>query len=239
MHSRKSLSPRRAALVLWLAALGTAATAAAADPLQTALNHMDQAATKFKGLSADVVKISHNALLNEDDKFSGTMAVRRGPKPRELRALVDVQQPDRKKVLLTSHHVEMYYPRTNTVQIIDLDRKNSAMVDQFLLLGFGSTSAEIQKAYVVKLGGAETVAGHNSVRLILTPKSPDVLAKLTQVELWMSEMSDTLGIAVQQKFWEPGGDYELATYTNIKLHAALQELKWDIPKDAKKDVLNK
>ncbi len=110
------------------------------------------------------------------------------------------------------------------------------MVDQFLLLGFGSTSAEIQNAYEVKLGGPETVAGQKTVRLVLTPKSPEVLAKLTKVELWIS---DSLGIAVQQKFWEPGGDYEFTTYTNVKLNPVPQELKWDIPKDAHKDILNK
>jgi len=88
----------------------------------------------------------------------------------------------------------------------------------------------------VKPGGAETVAGQKSVHLILTPKSPDVLAKLTKVELWIS---DILGIAVQQKFWEPGGDYELATYTNVKLNLVPQELKWDLPKDVHKEILNK
>ncbi len=197
---------------------------------------MDQAAATFKGLSADVTKISHNALLNEDDSFTGTMAVRRGPKPHDLRVVVDIRKPDAKKVLLTSHRVEMYYPKNNTVQIIDLDRKNSAMVDQFLLLGFGSTSAEIQKAYDVKLGGPETAAGQKTMRLVLTPKSKDMLAKLTKMELWIS---DSLGVAVQQQVWEPGGDYELATYTNVKLIPVPQELKWDIPKDAHKDILNK
>ena len=87
----------------------------------------------------------------------------------------------------------------------------------------------------MELGGPETVAGQKTVRLVLTPKSPDVLAKLTKVELWIS---DTLGIAVQQKFWEPGGDYELTTYTNVKLNPVPQELKWDIPKNAVPEKLN-
>lgn len=233
MRSRQSLLSRHAALVVCLAGIG--GVASAADPAQPTLDRMDQAATKFKGLSADVTKISHYAVVNDDDKFSGTMAVRCGPKPRDLRAIVDIRKPDPKKVLLTSHHVEMYYPKTNTRQVVDLDKKGSKMVDQFLLLGFGSTSAEILKAYKVDFGGPETVAGQKTVRLVLIPRSPEVLAKLTRVELWIS---DTLGIAVQQKFWEPGGDYELATYTNVKLHTVPQELKWVLPKDAKTEKLN-
>ena len=233
MRSRQSLLSRHAALVVCLAGIGSAASAA--DPAQPTLDRMDQAAPKFKGLSADVIKVSHNALLNDDDKFSGTMVVHCGAKLRDLRAVVDIRKPDPKKVLLTSHRVEMYYPKTNTVQVIDLDKKGAAMVDQFLLLGFGSTSAEIRKAYKVDFGGPETVAGQKTVRLVLTPKSPEVLAKLTQVELWIS---DTLGIAVQQKFTEPGHDYELATYTNVKLHTVPQELKWVVPKGAKPEKLN-
>lgn len=235
MRFHKSFAPLQAAVVLCLAGI-CAAAASGADQLQATLDRMDKEAARFKGLSADVTKISHNAVLNADDRFTGTMAVRRGPKPRELRAVVEIPPPDEKRVLLTSHHVEVYYPKNNTLQIVDLDRKGGAMVDQFLLLGFGSTSAEIQKAYDVKLGGAETVAGQKTVRLVLTPKSPEVLAKLTKVELWIS---DTLNIAVQQQFWEPGGDYELATYTKVNLNIVSQELKWSVPKNAHKEVLNK
>jgi len=235
MHSRKSVSPRHAALALCAAVMCASALAASADQLQATFDRMDRAAASFKGLSAEVTKVSHNALLNEDDAFTGTMAVKNGPKTHDLRAVVDILHPDPKKVLLTGHKVEMYYPKINTVQTVDLDRKGRALVDQFLLLGFGSTSAEIRKAYDVKPSGAETVAGQKTVRLLLTPKSQDVLAKLTKVELWIS---DTLGIAVQQKFWEPGDDYELLTYTNVRLHTVPQELKWDVPKNAKQEKLN-
>ncbi len=235
MFSLQLFRPRHAALALYIAGVCAGAQAASADPLQATFARMDRAAAGFKGLAADVTKISHNALLNEDESFTGTMAVR-CHKPHELRAVVDVLNPDARKVLLTRHKVEVYYPKKNSVQIIDLDKKDSKMVDQFLLLGFGSTSEEIRDAYAVKLGGTETVAGQKTVRLVLTPKAPDVLAKLTLVELWIS---DTLGIAVQQKFWEPGGDYTLATYTNIKLNPMPQELKWDIPKDAHREILNK
>jgi outer membrane lipoprotein-sorting protein len=235
MHPRKSLSSRCAALVLWLAAVGTAAAAAAPDPLEAALARMDLAAANFKGLSADVAKVAHNALLNDDDRFNGTIAVRR-PRARELTFVLDILPPDPKKVRLTGHKLEMYYPKKNELQIVDLDKKGSKVVDQFMLLGFGSTSAELRSAYRLEFGGPETVAGQKSVRLVLTPKAPEVLAKLPKFELWLS---DSMGIAVQQKLWEPGGDYEMATYTNIRLGAGPGELKWDVPKDAKKDVLNK
>jgi len=146
MYSRKPIPSRHAALALWVAGICVAAPAGGADQLQATFDRMDRAAASFKGLSAEVTKISHNALLNEDDSFTGSIAVRRGPKQRDLRAVVDILHPDPKKVLLTGHKVEMYYPKTNTKQIIDLDKKGSKMVDQFLLLGFGSASVEIRNA---------------------------------------------------------------------------------------------
>ncbi|MGB7759327.1 MAG: outer membrane lipoprotein carrier protein LolA [Bryobacteraceae bacterium] len=236
MHSRKIFPPRHAALALWMAGTCAAALAAGADQLQATLDRMDRAAAGFKGLSADLTQVSHTDVINVDEKSSGSMAVR-CPKPHELRARVDILEPkpDAKKVLLTPHRVEMYYPKNNTVQIIDLDRKSSSLVHQFMLLGFGSTSAEIRNSYKVELGGPETVAGQKTVRLVLTPRSADVLAQLTKVELWIS---DTLGIAVQQKLYEPGDDYILATYTNVKLNPGTPELKWDIPKNAVPQKLN-
>jgi len=234
MYSRTLFLPRRIVLIVWIAATCGAALAGGADELEATFARMDRASATFKGLSADVTRASHNALLNEDDTASGTMAVRR-TRSHELRALVDILRPDAKKVLLTGHKVQMYFPKTNTVQMIDLDKKGSKMIDQFLLLGFDSSSGEIRSAYKVELAGAETVAGQKTVRLVLTPKAQDVLARLTKVELWIS---DTLGIAVQQKFWEPDGDYELATYTNVKLNPVPQELKWDIPRNATPEKLN-
>jgi outer membrane lipoprotein-sorting protein len=235
MSSRPPSSRRHAALALWIAGFGAAMLANGADDLDAAFDRIDRASITFKGLSANVTQVSHNAVLNEDESLTGTMAVRL-PKPHELRALVDIRKPDAKQVFLTGHKVELYYPKTKTVQIIDLDRKGSALVDQFLLLGFGSNSAEIRKSYDVECGGPETVAGQKTVRLVLVPRSADLRTKLTKVELWIS---DTLGLAVQQKFWEPGGDYTLATYTNMRLNPSSLELKWELPKDVHRENLNK
>jgi outer membrane lipoprotein-sorting protein len=233
MFSSKLFPPRHAVLALWMALTCAAALAAGTDQLQATRDRMDRAAAGFKGLSADLTQVSHTAVLNMDEAFTGSMKVRRFK--HELGAVVDIQPPNAKKVLLTRHEVKMYYPKNNSVQIFDLDRKDAHLINQFWLLGFGSDSAELRNSYKLELGGPETVAGQKTVRLVLTPKSADVLAQLTKVELWIS---DTLGIAVQQKFWEPGDDYILATYRNVKLYPSPPELKWDIPKNAKPEKLN-
>ncbi|HWB87158.1 MAG TPA: outer membrane lipoprotein carrier protein LolA [Bryobacteraceae bacterium] len=198
------------------------------NSLESVFARMDRAASSFKGLSADLKKVSHTAVINEDTVDIGTILVKR-PKPHQVRLLVKIQQPDPKDVYIEGHKVQIYTPKSATVQEYDLG-KNKNLIDQFLLLGFGSTSAELKSAYNIQLVGADSIAGQSAARIALVPKSPDVLAHLLKVELWIS---DATGIPVQQKFYLPSGDFNLATYTNIKLNPDLPDsvMKLNVSKD--------
>jgi outer membrane lipoprotein-sorting protein len=109
------------------------------------------------------------------------------------------------------------------------------MVEQLLLLGFGSTSGDLQSAYSVRYLGPEAAAGEPAQRLELTPKDKEMLQHFRKIELWIA---DSNGIAVQQKFYEPGKNYNLAEFTHIDLRTRVTEadLKLKIPKDAHKEA---
>jgi outer membrane lipoprotein-sorting protein len=211
-------------------------TPAADSSLAATLARMDEAAAKFKGLEADMQEISHTAVINEDSVSVGTIALKR-PKSNDIRVLFDFKPPNPKRVLIAGVKVDCYYPGINTVQEYDLGKSRS-LVEQFMLLGFGSNSKDLESAYSIRLGGPETVAGQSATRLELIPKSKDVLAHLNRVDLWIS---DAMGIAVQQKLFEPGGDYLLATYTNIKLRPNLPDsaVRLDLPKSVKREYPQK
>jgi outer membrane lipoprotein-sorting protein len=198
--------------------------------LAATLARMDEAAAKFKGLQADVQKISHMAVINEDTVEAATIAVKR-PKPNDIRVLFDFKPPNPKQVAIAGVKAAIYYPEINTVQEWDMG-KDRSLVEQFMLLGFGSNSKDLGSAYSIRLGGPETVAGQKATRIELIPKSQDVLEHLKRVDLWIS---GTMGIAVQQKLFEPGGDYLLATYTNIELRLNLPDsaVKLNLPKNVK------
>jgi outer membrane lipoprotein-sorting protein len=208
---------------------------AADSSLAATLARMDEAAARFKGLQADMQKIAHTAVINEDSADAGTIAVKR-PKPNDIRVLMSFQQPNRRQVMIAGVKGAIYYPGINTVQEYDLG-KSRTLVEQFMLLGFGSNSRDLESAYSIRLGGPETVAGQKATRLELIPKSRDVLAHLKRVDLWIS---DAMGIAVQQKLYETGGDYLLATYTNIKLsNLPDSAVKLDLPKSVKREYPQK
>jgi outer membrane lipoprotein-sorting protein len=216
-------------------ALGWGAPAADSS-LAATLARMDEAAAKFKGLQADVQKVSHTAVINEDSADTGTIAVKR-PNAHDIRVLINFQSPNPKQVMIAGIKVGFYYPGINTVQEFDLG-KSRTLVEQFMLLGFGSNSRDLKSAYSIRLGGPETVAGQKATRIELIPKSQDVLAHLKRVDLWIS---DAMGIAVQQKLYETGGDYLLATYTNIKLRPNLPDsaVRLDLPKSVKREYPQK
>ena len=206
---------------------------AADNLLAETFARMDQASARFKGLSANVKKVSHTAVIDEDTVDSGTILVKRY-RPHDLRMRVDIQQPDPKQILLVGTKAEIYYPRSKEVQTVDFGKKNHAAVEQFLLLGFGSNSHDLLSAYAVSLGGPETVVGQKTTRVELVPKSKDLLAQFPKFELWIA---DETGISVQQKIYQPGGDYSLATYTNVKINSNIpdSEMQLNLPKDVHRE----
>jgi outer membrane lipoprotein-sorting protein len=203
-------------------------TAAAADDLAAVFASMDKAAPTFKGLRADIRKVAHTAVINEDTADSGTIVVK-VPKPHDFHMLVDLQQPDKKSVAVNGTVVEMYYPKANEVQVKNLGKGHKAEIEQFLRLGFGSNSKELREAYNVSYGGAETIAGQKATRIVLIPKSSDLLAMYPKFELWIS---DATGISIQQKIYEQGGNYTVATYPNMKLDSNIPDsaVKLNLPK---------
>jgi len=106
------------------------------------------------------------------------------------------------------------------VDVYDLDRKLGAGVSRYMLLGFGSSSRDLGEAYKIGPGGPETVGGQKSTRIVLTPKKPDEVMHLKKVDLWIS---DATGIAVQQQLYTGDADYDLATYTNMKINPDIAE----------------
>jgi outer membrane lipoprotein-sorting protein len=196
--------------------------------LQAVFNRMDQASVKFKGLKADMRKLAHTAVINEDSVDTGTIIVRL-PKPHDFRVLIDFQLPDHYQLMIAGTKLQIYHPKQQTVQEIDLGKNHKAQVEEFLLMGFGSNSRDLNAGYTVTLGGPDAVAGEPATRIELIPKSKDIAKMYPKFELWIS---DQTGISIQQKMYEQGGDYSLATYTKMQTNINIPEsdVRLNLPK---------
>jgi outer membrane lipoprotein-sorting protein len=212
------------------------AGSARADTLEGALNHMDKAGNQFKGMSASFINVKHTAIVpNADATATGTMKIKRS-KPGELIGLIDFISPDKKTVVLNGQTVDIYLPNIKTVQEVDLG-KHKVLLEQFFLFGFGTSRRDLEAAYAVTYGGPETVNSEATTRLELVSKNPDVVRQLSKFELWISDKS---GEPVQQKFYEPSGDFNVFTYSGMKINPTLTDSSFKSPyKGFKKEIINK
>ena len=220
-----------------VALLAVGAGAPAQDPLAAVYGRIDAAAAKFKGMTADIRRVSHEEVIHEEDVDPGTIKVKR-QKPKEVSVRLDIQGVNPQQVVVNGGKARVFEPNNpGEIQEYQLGKYKS-LVEQVMALGFGETSSDLQSAYAVKLGGQETVAGEATTRLELTPKSSGLLDTYKRIDLWISDKG---GYAVQQKLYEKGKDYLLITYTNIVLNPNIPDSVFhlDVPKGTKTDVVIK
>src|SRR5258708_1223993 len=200
---------------------------APAETLQDVKDRIDKSAASFKSLTAKVQKLTYTAVIRDTVTESGTLAVKK-VKNGEIRVRMEITNPDRRSISLSSKKYEVFLPKINTVQEYDL-RRYDKLVDQFLLLGFGTKSADLDKSYNMKLIGTETVNGQETSHLLLTPKDAKALEHIKLVEFWIP-LND--GNAIQQKFLQPSGDYFLSSYADAKVNGQLtdEETNLKLPK---------
>lgn len=229
-----SFSLYRVATLLLSFLFLTAATALA-DTLNDVLARMDTAAAAFKGMTAQMKRLDHTAVINDTSEERGAVALRKTSKGVQI--LMDSTFPDKRTLSFQGRNLQIYLPKINTIQIYDLGKKRD-QIDQFLVLGFGVSGKELQKQYTIKFNGSETVNGVKTSRVDLTPKSKDAQELFQHLELWIPESE---GHAVQQKVYLRGGDYKLLTYSEIKINPAQTDAAFDLkaPKNAKKEYIGK
>jgi outer membrane lipoprotein-sorting protein len=82
------------------------------------------------------------------------------------------------------------------------------------------------------------VNGEKATRLKLVPKSAKILEQIKNVELWIPLNA---GHPVQQKVIQPGGDYYLFTYSDLKLNPGLppDAFRLKLPADVHKEFPTK
>ncbi len=205
---------------------------AAAQTLDELLARMDQNAMTFKSMSAKLRYMSYVAVIKEGTVSTGTLTMKRSR--REAMVLVDFTEPDPKTVAVAGTKVEIYLPKLQTVEEYDLGKS----VEKYLALGFGASGKELKADYALRELGADTANGQKAMRVELIPKSKEVLKQLPRIELWISAAT---GYPVQEKLYQTGGDYMLATYSDVVINPHLPDsaFKLNPPKGVKREYPGK
>lgn len=178
---------------------------------------MDKAAAGFKTMTAQINYVTHTQVLNEDDKETGRVTMKK-VHPDEIQGKVEFTAPDQKTVTIEKRRVQEYLPKINTVQVFDLS-KHAPQLDEYFMVGFGTSGTELAKDFDVTLLGDENVKGQPAIHLQLIPKAPEARQYVQKVELWIPAQGDPYPL--EEKIAEPSGDYHLVTYTDLKINPPL------------------
>lgn len=171
------------------------------------LRQLDAQAGQFHSLQADIERTKVTVVVDDKSTESGQIWVRGDDKMR-----IELTHPDPRTVLRDGDKFYIFNPKTKVVEEYDLGKKKS-LVDQFLLLGFGTSGNSLKKSYLVTLQGEEVLDNRKVLLLELTPKSEEVRNQVSKIQLWLDEST---WLPAQQKFFETGsGDYFVIRYTNV------------------------
>jgi outer membrane lipoprotein-sorting protein len=190
--------------------------------LESILKKMDAVAASFRTAQAEFEWDNYQRVIDEIvDVQMGTIYYRRSGKDIEMIAAVkkagasaSTVKPEPKYLLFSEDKVRMYEPKIDRVTVYDLGKEKSDL-GSYVVLGFGGSGQELQKAFDVSYQGTENVGGVNAAKLQLIPKSEGVRRYYNQMILWIDPDK---GVSVQQEFFTPQGDYKLCKYSSIKMN---------------------
>jgi outer membrane lipoprotein-sorting protein len=194
-----------------------------ADSLEAILGRMDRAAKTFTSVSTTLKQTEYTAVIHDlSPTESGQLRIKRGKNG--LNAIIELTDPEPRTIVVKGHEAQIYHPKANTLEKYDVSKWASTM-DQFLLLAFGTSGADLRKNYDVKLGGAETIDGTPTTRLDLTPKTEELKKVISKVELWIPEGGSN---AIREKVTETTDDYYLVNYSNVNPRANVPDSAFDL-----------
>jgi outer membrane lipoprotein-sorting protein len=183
--------------------------------LDAVLKQLDAHSADFQSLTADLERTKVTVVVNDKSTESGQIFVRRDDKMK-----IEVTQPDARTILRDGDNFYIYNPKIHRVEEYNLGKKKS-VVDQFLLLGFGTSGSSLKDSYNITLQGEETLDNHKVLKLELLPKTDEVKKQLSKIQLWLDESS---WLPLQQQFFETGsGDYFIIHYRNINRNVRIPD----------------
>jgi outer membrane lipoprotein-sorting protein len=189
------------------------------EEISVILQRMNQEAPKLHTMSANIEMVTLTAIIDSKITEDGTLKMQKTKDG--VRAVLDFSQlKDSARVIgFFGKIAQMYYPKAKYVQSYDVG-KNGDLVNQFLLLGFGSSGDELAASYTISSEGPEKIAGVDTTKLLLIPKDSKVKEHLSKVEIWIPEGQSN---PLQQKIYEePSGNYYKATYSDVRINPSFK-----------------
>jgi outer membrane lipoprotein-sorting protein len=204
-----------------------------ADTLDAVLNRMDQASKTFKSLTADVHHTEYSNLFQETKVEDGTFKMMKKAKSGVM-LLAEFSGQDERKIHVASSELQIYHPKAKSVDIYET-KKFTKSADLLILVGFGTSRAELQKQYSISLGPSESLGTVRTTRIDLKPKSDEEKYFFNEIQLWIPEDK---GNPIQEKILmgKENKDYNLLQFAHLTINPSVGEAAFEmkLPPDVKK-----
>lgn len=235
MHRRSTVA------LTFAAALAVAVSATHVQPvlaagqsnakLQQVLSQMDAASQTFKSAQADIRRVHLEKIVNDTSTESGTVYFMRSGNATQFGGRFG---PELKIVEYKNGTVRLYTAANKHLDKVSASGANQGRVETFLTLGFGGRGSDLAKAWTITDQGTEQLSdGSKTVqveKLDLVSKDASVRQNYSHITIWVDPTRD---VSLKQEFFEPGGNTDTATYSNIRLNQPVEMKQYTIPCDAK------
>jgi outer membrane lipoprotein-sorting protein len=202
------------------------ASSARAESADDILKRWDIAAKDFHAFSADLKQTSYTKVVNKSEHQTAVVRLKRTDKG--VFGIVRYTSENQHTIHFAGDAVEDYHPVANQLDSINVKKYSSAIRDG-LMLGFGTSGKDVKNGYVVKDAVSEMIGSRRTTRIELIPKDKNAKDYAEKVELWIPEGENN---PIQAKSTEPGGNYELFEYSNVKLlKLPLKDSDFDFERD--------
>lgn len=200
--------------------------------LESLLLKMDSNAQGFGGMRARLSTTDYTAIIRESKTETGTIAMKK-LKAKSVALLINFLDPEPRGFAYRDKKVEMFYPKANTVQVIEVGKFDAALT-QGLLIGFGTSSNDLQSSYQLKLSGEPELQGTRTALIELTPKAANVAEHVKRIEMWLDPAT---AYPKQVKIHKPSGDTTTIAYSEIQMAPSIPEdqVRLKLPKDVKRE----
>jgi len=179
--------------------------------LSQVLGHMEQAGKNLVDLKANFQQTKVFTLFEDKTESGGKLTYKRPGK-----ILWEFEEPNPSKLVINKEIAWLYLPKIKQVQKVNL--KDKAQTES-LLIGFGTSAAEIQDSYEVNLVGADKVDQKEAYILELIPKK-ELSSYFSKILLWIDQEK---WIPTKTELVESSGDTTTIEFTAIQLNTHIPD----------------
>jgi outer membrane lipoprotein-sorting protein len=211
---------------------GTQTGAQTTPQLKAVLAQMDAASAKFKSAEASYQKDLYEKIVHDTTTDKGIIFFERSGNATVIGTVLSGPDGKPKQIVSFADNIlQSYTPGNNQMQVFNAGTGGSAY-QGFLTLGFGGSGADLVKSWTVADAGPETLTIDGQKfpceKLNLVPKDPGMAKNFKRVEMWVDTAEPLRGIGVREIFYTSNGDYQTATYSNIRLNVKIDKNKYGI-----------